>query len=154
MNGKTPRSECQPNSTILSIFEEQVLVKYLLDRDDRGFGLNLAGVEDMANLLLESRRAPRVGRLWPHRFFHRKPELQMQMSRANDFQRALCEDPDALNAWFRLVENMMAKYGIVDCDFYNFDETGFMIRMITSSVIVARAERKGRGKKIQPGNRE
>ena len=70
----------------------------------------------------------------------------MRMSRAYDFQSALCEDPDAIKAWFRLVENMKAKYGIVDCNFYNFDETGFMIGMIASSMIVARAERKGRGK--------
>ena len=32
--------------------------------------------------------------------------------------------------WFRLVENMRAKYGIVDSDFYNFDETGFAMGMI------------------------
>ena len=78
----------------------------------------------------------------------------MRMSRAYNFQRVLCEDPDAINAWFRLVENMMAKYGIVDCDFYNFDEISFMIDIIIFFIIVARAERKGRGKKIQPGNRE
>ena len=35
-----------------------------------------------------------------------------------------------IGAWFRLVENMRGKYGIQDCDFYNFDETGFMMGMI------------------------
>ena len=49
---------------------------------------------------------------------------------------------------------MKAKYGVADCDFYNFEETGFMIEMIQSSMIVTRAERPGRSKKIQPGNRE
>ena len=108
----------------------------------------------MANLLLETRNAPRVGSKWAQRFIKRKPELQMRYSRAYDFQRALCEDPDAINTWFRLVNTMRAKYGIVDCDLYNFDETGFMIGMIVSGMILERAERKGRSKKIQPGNRE
>ena len=78
----------------------------------------------------------------------------MRYSWTYDVQRALCEDRDALSAWFRLVANMKAKYGIVDCDFYNFDETGFMIGMIQSSMIVAHVERKERSKKVQPGNRE
>ena len=65
--GKTPHSEFPPNSTILAEFEEEVLTKYLLDKDNRGLGLNLAGVEDMANMLLESYGAPRIGILWAHR---------------------------------------------------------------------------------------
>ena len=39
INGKIPPSECTPNSKILNLFEEEVLVKYLLDKDDRGFGI-------------------------------------------------------------------------------------------------------------------
>ena len=154
LNGMTSRSDYTPSSKILSVFEEEVLVKHILDKDDRGFGVNLTGVENMANLLLNSRDAPRVGKLWAHRFVQRKPELKMRFSRVYDFQRALCEDPAAINAWFRLVANMNAKYGIADWDLYNFDETGFMIGKIESSMIVARADRKGRSKKVQPGNRE
>jgi hypothetical protein len=66
----------------------------------------------------------------------------------------LCEDPDALSAWFRLVENMRAKYGITDSDFYNFDETGFMMGVICAAMVATRADRRGRGKAVQPGNLE
>ena len=79
INGRISRSECPPNSTILTVFKEEVLVKYLLDKDDKGFGINLA------NLLLKSRGAPRVGTLWPQRFVQRKPELQIRISRAYNF---------------------------------------------------------------------
>ena len=41
------------------------------------------------------------------------------------YQRVVCKDPKALNDWFWLVENLRAKYGIPDEDFYNFDKTGF-----------------------------
>jgi hypothetical protein len=49
---------------------------------------------------------------------------------------------------------MRAKYGIHDCDFYNFDETGFMMGVICAAMVVTRADRRGRGKAVQPGNRE
>ena len=58
-------------------FQEEVPVKYILDKDDRGCGINLAGVDDMANLLLESRRASHVGILWVHQFVQQKPELRV-----------------------------------------------------------------------------
>jgi hypothetical protein len=59
-----------------------------------------------------------------------------------------------ISAWFRLVQNIRAKYSVLDCDFNNFDETGFMIGIICPSMIVTRADRRGRGKAVQPGNRE
>lgn len=49
---------------------------------------------------------------------------------------------------------MQAKYGIKDCDFYDFDETGFMMGMIGPAIIVTRAGRCGRGKAVQPSNSE
>ena len=41
---------------------------------------------------------------------------------------------------------MRAKYGILDCDFYNFDETGFMMGVICSSMVVTRSDRRGKAK--------
>jgi hypothetical protein len=49
---------------------------------------------------------------------------------------------------------MRAKYRVVDSDFYNFDETGFMMGQITPGMVVTRADRRGRAKGVQPGNRE
>ena len=42
---------------------------------------------------------------------------------------------------------MKAKYGIVDCDLYNFDETGFTMGMVQPDMIATSAGRKGRRKK-------
>jgi hypothetical protein len=49
---------------------------------------------------------------------------------------------------------MRTKYSIQDGDFYNFDETGFMMGMICPSMVVTRSDRRGKGKAVQPGNRE
>src|SRR5271156_5297950 len=154
MAGRTYRPETKANSLKLTKLEEEVILRNILDMDSRGFAPRLAGVEDMANFILESRGGKRVGKLWAHRFVQRQPDLKTRFNRVYDFQRALCEDTELIGAWFRLVENMRAKYGVLDCDFYNFDETGFMMGQICPGIVVTRADRCGRGKGIQPGNRE
>ena len=122
--------------------------------DSRGFPPKLKNVEDMANHILESRGAKSVGKLWAHRFVKRRTELKTRFSRVYDFQRALCEDPKLIEEWFRLVSNMRAKYGILDCDIWNFDETGFMMGIICAAMVVTGADRQGKSKAVQPGNRE
>jgi hypothetical protein len=100
------------------------------------------------------RSASPIGTRWAYRFVANEPRLKTRRSRTYDIQRALCEDPDLINKWFELVKNMRAKYGIQDCDFYNFDETGFMMGMICSNMVVTSSDRKGRAKQLQAGNRE
>jgi hypothetical protein len=154
MAGRTYRPDSKANCHKLTEVEEQVILQNILDMDSRGFAPRLAGVEDMANFILESRGGRRVGKLWAHRFVQRQPGLKTRFNRVYDFQRALCEDPVLISAWFRLVSNMRAKYGVLDCDIYNFDETGFMMGVICPGMVVTRADRRGRGKAVQPGNRE
>ena len=154
MNGRTTMTERRPAVQKLTEIEEEVVVQYILDLDSRGFPPSIGDVAEMANHILVSRGAQRVGKQWPYRFIQRREELKTRVSRAYDFQRALCENPNVINAWFRLVFNMRAKYGILDCDFYNFDETGFMMGMICPGMVVTRSDRRGKGKAVQPGNRE
>ncbi len=82
------------------------------------------------------------------------PVLKTWLNRIYDFQKALCENPVVIGAWFRLVQNMRAKYGILDCDFYNFDEEGFMMGIICAAMVVTHTDWRGRGKTAQPDNRE
>lgn len=154
INGKCFRQDTRANSMKMTELEEEAIVKYVLDLDSRGFSPQLRDVEDMANLLLSERDASRVGKHWASTFVKRQPELKTRVNRPYDYQRALCEDPDAIRAWFQLVANIRAKYGISDADFYNFDEAGFMMGMIQPSMVVTRAERRVRPKGVQPGNRE
>ena len=154
MNGTATLADRRPSNQLLTEIEEEVIVRYILDLDKRGFPPRLEDVEDMGNHILKTRRKRRVGKRWVYRFVSRRQELKTRYSRAYDFQRALCEDPNVVGAWFRLVQNMRAKYGVQDCDFYNFDETGFMIGVICAAMVVTRSDRRGRSKAIQPGNRE
>ena len=108
----------------------------------------------MANQLLRVRDAPPVGKLWAHNFVKRQPEIDTRRSRRYDYQRAKCEDPKGIGEWFTLVQNVKAKYGIVDDDIYNFDETGFMIGIICAGMVVTTSDGRSKAKLAQPGNRE
>jgi hypothetical protein len=65
-----------------------------------------------------------------------------------NFQRALCKDPKLIGVWFQLVQNIQAKYSVVDCDFYNFDKTGFIMGQITPRMVVTRVNRRSRAKGV------
>jgi hypothetical protein len=60
---RTYRPDSKANRQKLSELEEGVLICYILDLDSRGFAPRLASVEDIANYILESRGANRVGKL-------------------------------------------------------------------------------------------
>jgi hypothetical protein len=51
------------------------------------------------------------------------------------------------------VQQTIAKYGILDEDIYNFDETGFQMGVIATAKVVTGADRAGRPRPVQPGNR-
>jgi hypothetical protein len=127
--------------------------------DTRGVSPTQALVHEMAELLLAERVQvasailSKLGYNWVYRFIKRHPELKSSYNRKYDYQRAKCEDPVVVKGWFLLVRNTIAKYGIVDEDIYNFDETGFQMGVITTSKVVTSAEAE-RTDAIQPGNRE
>lgn len=59
-----------------------------------------------------------------------------------------------ISAWFKLVEETKAKYGVHDNDMHNFNKTGFQIGVIGSIKVVIGLERRIRPNLIQPGDRE
>jgi hypothetical protein len=154
MNGRPAKFDSRNAHLNLTLAEEEAIVQYVLHLDSRGFSPRRADVEEMANLLLAKRDAQRVGKRWTERFIQRRPELKTRFNRVYDYQRGLCEDAAIIEPWFRLLANMRAKYGILECDLYNFDETGFMMGMIRPGMVVTRSDRVGKPKAIQPGNRE
>ena len=154
IHGRPSRRDITPNSKNLTESEEQALVRYILDLDSRAFPPRPSGVEDMVNRLRAARGASRVGKNWVSNFIKRRPELRTRWIRKYDHQRSKCEDPEVIGDWFRLVKNTIAKYGIVEDDIYNFDETGFLMGMIASCMVVTTSDGRSKAKLVQPGNRE
>ena len=77
-----------------------------------------------------------------------QPSLKTKFSRLYNYQRALYEDPTVISGWFALLRNIMTKYSIQPEDLYNFDETGFIIGVITSLIMVMRSDRREKTKSI------
>jgi uncharacterized protein YbdZ (MbtH family) len=148
------RRDIPANSRKLTDLEEETIVQYIIELSTRAFPPRLCHVEDMANQLLRARDAPPVGIRWAHNFVKRQPELRTRFAHKYDYQRAKCEDPKIIREWFALVHNTKVKYGILDEDTYNFDETGFMMGIITTGMVVTTSDGRSRAKLAQPGNRE
>ena len=60
----------------------------------------------------------------------------MHLNCVYNFQKVACENPEFINAWFKLVNNIKVKYGITNNDFYNFNKTGFIISIIYALIVI------------------
>ena len=61
--GITPRNKTRPNCLKLLKLEEEVIIRYILDLDSRGFTPWLTNIKDIANYILESKGGKRVSKL-------------------------------------------------------------------------------------------
>lgn len=157
LRGTTSRRDFTPTNRKLTLIEESVIVQYILDLDARGFAPRVNDVKDMADTILCERdvtKTTKVGKNWATNFITRQPALKTRFNRKYDYQRAKCEDPELIGGWFNLVRNTRAKYGIQDDDIYNFDESGFLMGIISSTMVVTSSEARNPPKGLQPGNRE
>ena len=152
--GMKSRQDSTPNSRLLSDLEEDVLKKHILSLDSQGFSPTLDRVGDMANSILHGRNSRPVGKRWAKNFVDRHNELKTRPNRKYDVQRAKMEDSEVIRTWLDRVHDTKVKYGILDDDTYNFDETGFQMGVISTEYVVIGTDKRNQGKALQPGNRE
>ena len=157
IGGIASQAEKNANCQKLSNTEESTLSAWILDMAGRGLPLQLSTVRHLAQLLLSARLSSfqPVGECWVKRFIQRHPELKSKYTRKYDYQRAKCEDSQLIKDWFKRVEETIEKYGIVQEDIYNMDETGFQMGVTSTAKVVCGFETKqSHVKALQPGNRE
>lgn len=152
--GKQPRAILNMTKRKLTQLEEDIIAKRVIYLDSRAFPPRMRYVKEMANILLHARNASPAGKNWASSFVRRRPDLRTRLNRRIDYQRVFNEDPIAYRAWFKLVADTIAKHGIQPEDIYNFDETGFLMGMISTGMVITSTERRGRPRQAQPGTRE
>lgn len=128
--------------TKLTELEEKFILEKILDLEARWFAPRIVGVEDKANFILVSQGRERVGQHWARRYKARNLELSTCFNHVYDYKWALYEDPKLTKIFFRLLENMRAKYGVDDANIYNFDETRFLMGIINLHMVVSHADRE------------
>jgi Tc5 transposase DNA-binding domain len=120
--GVPARRDSPPKSRKLTDLEEQTLEQWILAMISRGLPVGILSIRVMANLLLSKRAGAEVvvvvvvGQKWVYNYIQRHNTLQSKYTRKYDYQRALCEDVTIIRAWFNLVRNTVAKYGILEED--------------------------------------
>ena len=157
LRGIQPRSETRANGHKLTIFEEEVLAKRLLEADKRGFSIRPEFLRGMAQILLSERTqdpSSTIGVNWAYNFVQRHPELRTRYNRRITHQRAKQEDPKVIKQWFEVVQGTIQEHGIHEDDIWNFDETGFAMGLCTTSKVITAVERSERPRTTIQGNRE
>jgi hypothetical protein len=100
--GALPQAIANAKKRKLLPAEEQSLIQWILNLDQRGFPPQIIDVRRMANVLLAARGQdppPQpVGKCWVSRFINNQPELQTKWNRKFHSQRARCEDPVKIGA--------------------------------------------------------
>jgi hypothetical protein len=155
--GVKPRSETRANNLRLTSFEEETLIKQLLDADKRGFSIRSDFLREMAQILLRERTQDPTAVLginWSYSFTKRRPELRSRYNRKITYVRAKQEDPKVIRPWFETVHAAIQEHGIHQDDIWNFDETGFAMGLCTTSKVITAVERSERPRRVIQGNRE
>lgn len=130
-NGATPIADRRPAVQVLTATDEQVVFRYILDLKSRGFQRLIEDVREMANRILASGSGGPIAS-----YSERKSSVCAFLVPMTS--REPSEDPELIKSSSHLFLNMRNKYGILDCDLYKFDETGFMMRVICPSVLITR----------------
>jgi hypothetical protein len=133
--GRLPKLGSRAKNRLLLESEESTLISWIYSMERRGFPPYIIDVRRMAQTLIDKRGSEPgkpVGKQWVYKFLKQHPQLDTRLARSYDAQRAKNEDPKIINKWFQLVQQTQEKYGILDEDIYNFDETGFAMGIATS----------------------
>ena len=159
VNGITSCKESSANSWKLSDIEEESLSKWILDMNQRGLPLQISNVCHLAQLLLSAWLKPSqdafISEQWVSQFIQHHYELKSKYTHQYDYQRAKCEDPGLIKGQFDCVQRTILRYGILEQDIYNMNETGFQMGVASTAKIICGSEtRDSHAKSIQPGNHE
>ena len=154
LHGTQQRSLIRANSHKLTQFEEESLVKWVLDLDRRGLPPRHSLVREMANHLLSQHGTQQIGEKWVYNLVQRRPEIDSKFSRRYNYECANCEDPKIIQEHFDRVRDVISEYGILPEDIYNFDETGFAMGLCATAKVITGSDRYARPELLQPGNRE
>lgn len=117
----------------LTLASEQAVIQHIQLLEGFGIAPRPKFFRGIANSVLRtghtdpSTPPPTVGINWPRNFIKRHPELHKQKQKPLAIERARSHDPEAIRRWFEDFRYNVRKYGVLEDDIYNMDETGYRI---------------------------
>jgi hypothetical protein len=150
LSGRKSRQDRTPVNKRLTLQEEAAVIAFMLRLDSAGINGTSRTIETCAYSLLKARSGftpekPPVllGSKWASRFLEaHKHKITLQRDTLKELDRAAAEDPTLLRAWYNDFKGKLDRCAIQPQDLYNYDETGFRIRIRKREIIVTKARRK------------
>ena len=161
LSGRTSRIISHADSQILSIFEEETLIKTIFRASKNGVPITLTFARELAEEIRRSRYAlsttptsyPPLGIKWLERFRKRHPSITSVFSRSIEASRIEAFSYAIVNAFFDALSDLFIENGYPPDAIFNVDETGFALGTTQSSKVLVGKEGTRRFKKI-PGRQE
>jgi len=144
LKGIQSKMERKGSNRKLSDHQEAMVLAYINCMDRIGTAPLLHQVHNAAQHILklhapEGTEPPTLGRDWTKNFVKRhKDTTHKVQTKPMEIDRAAAHDPVDIQEWYTQYKAIKEKYGIVPCDEYNFDESGFRIRMGGKQWVITR----------------
>jgi transposase len=137
LHGRKSRTQSSSSSRRLTSEQEEVLIKWVEDRQRQILPLNHTTLRELViQLLQENDDFEPLGKLWTTRFIQRHPPLVTGRGRTIDIQRLMALDPNIIKVYFNKVEELRKLYNIESEDEYNIDEKGFQIGQAGGEAVI------------------
>jgi hypothetical protein len=144
----------------LTIPEERALIEYLSNVENSAFAVTESVIRNYASYIRSIRiKGPKtkLSQAWVRGFKKRHPELQCNIPKTKEIQRASAEtDIKRLDGWFDKYEAILKSYNIIQRNNWNFDESPLQIGWVSGNVRLFSIRKKHNTRAIafQPGNKE
>jgi DDE superfamily endonuclease/Tc5 transposase DNA-binding domain len=135
--------------------EDRVLCTYIDFADEIGLPIREKTLVVAANSILRNHYPdpPILSKMWASRWLSRHPEYSKKTRKPLAAVRKNTHDPEGLMAWFEKLRAIRQRYGIVDADIHNMDETGFRIGVGRQHKVITKAS-NNRQYLSDPNNRD
>jgi hypothetical protein len=154
--GRRSMEEKAQSQQYLSPWEEDALVKFLLQMSDLGQPVRIKFIPLLAFCVARQRseqaRPPKPpNKNWAHAFEKRHPDTQARRVSALDWNRHEKNTYWKISHWFEVVGRLLQDPAVLAENVYNMDETGVMLSMLGSvKVLVGKNDtRSYRGARVK-----
>lgn len=139
-----------PRLPVFSVSEENELCAYLLEMEERLYGLTVKDLKALVYQLAIKNNKPNpfnaekkeAGREWINGFLKRHPELSIRKPENTSAARASGFNKVAVEKFFNFLGNVYDEHQLTPDRIYNCDETGVSVVPKTNSKIIAKRGRK------------
>jgi hypothetical protein len=154
LNGRTNARVGHEQQQRLTPPQEDFLVEWILEEDQRGYPPSHARTREMASRILRMNGdSTPLGKRWITKFLQRNPRVASIVGRRIEASRVDSTSQEALLGFFTRFEEAQKQFNVLLENTWNMDEHGIALGVCTNSKVLASSTKKKTYKK-SPEDRE